>query len=136
MGPEKIQRISVKALIRKGDVVLLVQDHKGKWEMPGGKIDFGERPEDALCRELEEELGFTRVIIKDIVNAWTFFVESDGVEYQFIVLVYEVISEDEEVKKSDEHMHHEWVSIVEIDSLNMRDGYKESIRKFFSGVNE
>lgn len=127
---EKIQRITVKAIIYRNDSVLLVQDHKGKWEMPGGKVDFNESPEDALCRELQEELGFTDIVVKNIVDSWTFSVDAEGNEYQFIVIVYEIASNDNEVKKSDEHMRYEWVPLGKIDSLHMRDGYKQSIRKF------
>jgi 8-oxo-dGTP diphosphatase len=50
------------ALVDADNRVLLAQRPKGKaleglWEFPGGKIDPGERPEQALIRELKEELG-------------------------------------------------------------------------------
>ncbi|MBV8104437.1 MAG: (deoxy)nucleoside triphosphate pyrophosphohydrolase [Hyphomicrobiales bacterium] len=50
------------ALVDADGRVLLSQRPKGKaleglWEFPGGKIDRNERPEDALVRELREELG-------------------------------------------------------------------------------
>lgn len=52
------------ALVDADNRVLLAQRPKGKqleglWEFPGGKIDAGERPEDALIRELKEELGIS-----------------------------------------------------------------------------
>jgi len=52
------------ALIDARGQVLLQQRPKGKamaglWEFPGGKIAAGETPEQALCRELDEELGIT-----------------------------------------------------------------------------
>jgi 8-oxo-dGTP diphosphatase len=52
------------ALIDDRGQVLLQQRPKGKamaglWEFPGGKIQTGETPETALCRELDEELGIT-----------------------------------------------------------------------------
>jgi 8-oxo-dGTP diphosphatase len=50
------------ALVDADDRVLIAQRPKGKqlaglWEFPGGKLEPGERPEDALIRELREELG-------------------------------------------------------------------------------
>ncbi|MDQ8732067.1 8-oxo-dGTP diphosphatase MutT [Bradyrhizobium sp. LHD-71] len=52
------------ALIDPDNRVLIAQRPEGKamaglWEFPGGKLNAGERPEDALIRELHEELGIT-----------------------------------------------------------------------------
>lgn len=58
----KIILVSAVALIDKEGRVLLAQRPEGKsmaglWEFPGGKVEEGESPEDALVRELHEELG-------------------------------------------------------------------------------
>jgi 8-oxo-dGTP diphosphatase len=50
------------ALVDADNRILIAQRPEGKalaglWEFPGGKVDPGERPEDALIRELREELG-------------------------------------------------------------------------------
>ena len=50
----------VAAIIRKGDEVFATQrgygNYKDWWEFPGGKIEAGETPEQALAREIHEEL--------------------------------------------------------------------------------
>lgn len=58
----KIVLVSAVALIDLDGRVLLAQRPEGKsmaglWEFPGGKVEPGESPEDALIRELDEELG-------------------------------------------------------------------------------
>ena len=60
----KLVLVVAAALIDADGRVLLAQRPKGKaleglWEFPGGKVDAGEAPEDALIRELMEELGIT-----------------------------------------------------------------------------
>ncbi len=51
----------VAAIIRKEDKVFATQrgygDFKDWWEFPGGKIEPGEKPEEALVREIQEELS-------------------------------------------------------------------------------
>jgi 8-oxo-dGTP diphosphatase len=54
--------VSAVALVDPDGRVLLSQRPNGKdmaglWEFPGGKVEENESPEDALIRELEEELG-------------------------------------------------------------------------------
>lgn len=54
--------VAAAALVDADHRVLIAQRPEGKsmaglWEFPGGKVESGERPEDALIRELAEELG-------------------------------------------------------------------------------
>ncbi len=60
--PMRILFVVAAALVDADGRVLIAQRPPGKalaglWEFPGGKLDAGERPEEALIRELDEELG-------------------------------------------------------------------------------
>ena len=81
----------VAALIVRGDEILICQRtrHQSKplkWEFPGGKIETGEQPRDALRRELEEELGI-HANVGDEVERITHTYEDGGtVELRFYVV--------------------------------------------------
>ncbi len=58
----KVIYVAAAALIDADGRVLITQRpsgkaHAGKWEFPGGKVETGETPEQAVNRELREELG-------------------------------------------------------------------------------
>ena len=60
--PNRITLVVACALVDADNRVLIAKRPSGRhmaglWEFPGGKIEPGERPEDALIRELAEELG-------------------------------------------------------------------------------
>ncbi|MDP4028727.1 MAG: Nudix family hydrolase [Gallionella sp.] len=66
MTSAKIIEVAAAVLLRENGAFLLAQRPPGKvyegyWEFPGGKIEAGETPLDALCRELHEELGITGI---------------------------------------------------------------------------
>jgi 8-oxo-dGTP pyrophosphatase MutT (NUDIX family) len=65
--PFRLQRIGVYGLVRRGDAVLLTRisplgAHPGSWTLPGGGLDHGEAPRDALAREVAEETGLEATV--------------------------------------------------------------------------
>ena len=62
----------VAAIIKRGDEILATQrgygNYEGWWEFPGGKIESGETPEQALVREIREELRADIAIEKHIID--------------------------------------------------------------------
>ncbi len=57
-----------------------------KWQFPGGKIEFGEDPEDAVKREVQEETGFTVEVVRLLPKVLSNVYEYGG---HAIVLLYE-----------------------------------------------
>src|ERR1700712_1804393 len=57
-----------------------------KWEFPGGKIEAGESPEDALERELNEELGISAVIGRKVARIRHKYRNGGAIDLQFFVV--------------------------------------------------
>ena len=81
----------VAGLILREDEILCCQrtEHQAlplKWEFPGGKIEAGEQPAEALRRELEEELGIRAEIGAEVAKVTHRYQNGNAVELQFFVV--------------------------------------------------
>lgn len=80
----------VALALRDGEGRLLLQKrlpgkhHEGLWEFPGGKVETGETPRLALCREIAEELAIT-IAAGDLVPA---LVADDGADGRIVLILY------------------------------------------------
>lgn len=78
----------VAALIFQDDRILVCQRTRHqtmplKWEFPGGKIEEGEQPRDALRRELDEELGIDATIENEVARIRHEYNNRSAVELRF-----------------------------------------------------
>ena len=89
------QRIRVVAIIKDGDKLLILKRNRGRsdtpvfWELPTSKIKFGEQPEEAITRTLEEEIGLTTTDIK-LKDVITFVAIEGSSRLDNLYIVYEI----------------------------------------------
>ena len=57
-----------------------------KWEFPGGKIEEGEQPRDAMRRELQEELGIEAVVGDELIRFEHVYPNGGSVELRFFIV--------------------------------------------------
>ncbi len=107
----------VAAIIRKGDKIFTTQrgygDFKDGWEFPGGKVEPGEKPEDAIVREIKEELG------ADItVTGFLTTVEHDYPQFHLSMDCFWAELKDGSEMTLLEHEAAKWLAFDELDSVD------------------
>lgn len=113
-------RIGVYGIAIEDGKILLIQyqegRHKGQFDLPGGGIENGETIEQALHREILEEVSMTFTTMKliDNVTATSEFPEENAVFHR-IAMIY-AITGLAPVDQASE-MHHSWVSLVDLPNL-------------------
>ena len=111
-----------KAVVMKGDKALLLKrsnymkKYAGEWDLPGGHVQEEESLEDGLRREVEEETGLK---IKSPEKLYT-----DGRTHY-----YRAEMDDSEVKLSDEHTDHKFVSTEDLEDMEIPSKYLKWIKQ-------
>jgi len=73
---------AVKAIIKRGDKFLVIKQKfngQSAWDIPGGRVEFGENPYDTLVREVMEEVHLSVEIVKPIGMFWFFRYDGEQV---------------------------------------------------------
>ena len=104
----------VAAIIKKDNKILATQrgygEFEGLWEFPGGKIEDGETKEEALVREIKEELNADIIVEKFALD-----LEWQYPNFYLYMSCFEcVLESDIELL---EHMGARWLSLDELDSV-------------------
>lgn len=124
------QKVTVRAYIKQDGKILLIRRATGneallgKFELPGGKLEYGEQPVDALKRELKEELGAKTETVQlfDVVTYMGGATDSS----QHITIVYQasLAPHSKTIFLSEDHDKYVWKKLSEI----QLDEVTESVR--------
>lgn len=104
------------ALVRQGRVLAARRTSPpalaGRWELPGGKVEPGESPTEALAREVKEELGIAATVVLWLDGAVPI---DDDLELRIAVV------ETDEEPEPNEHDRLVWLALDDLDDVDWLD---------------
>lgn len=124
------QLISVRAIIRDDQKTLLLrraegrQSILGKYELPGGKLAYGEQPEDALGRYLKDNAG---LIIKSaqLYDVLTYIDHDDrDIQYTFILYLVSLSDSGSKVRLQQKYDQYAWKKLGDINQDELTESAK------------
>ncbi len=127
-----VGKVTHKAVIEKGGNVLLAKGAGDEfWDIPGGRIHSGEKPEEALTREIKEELGL------DIVVGAPFFVDltratKTGEERYFVAFRARLADESQPLaQEPSEAAEVLWLERHDVETVPVYEVCRDALRSYF-----
>ncbi len=121
------QRLSVRAIINQDGKALLLKRANGrptildKYELPGGKLAYGEQPEDALRRYLHDDAGL-HIQTAQLFDAVTYIDHDDrAIQYGVIVYLVTLAPNHHPIQLSGNYSKYKWHSMSSIQRSELTD---------------
>ena len=129
-----------KAFIVNNGKILLVKksgadpNHPYKWEVPGGRLEFGESPDEHIKREVKEEVGID-ILPQEPFSIWNWIMKVGGDDVHVICVgrvcdpINTCVHSNNRVE-SDYLSEIEWVDLEKVFDYPLIPGVEEPMRKF------
>lgn len=116
-------QVAVKAVIQNQSGKFLIVREGERWQAVGGRLEKGEKLEEGLRRETEEEIGITDIEIGKVIHVDEWFSKPEGELKHIVALFFLCRVTSDKVVLSDEHQEYAWVTVNDLEK------YGESIEK-------
>lgn len=125
--------VATKAFITYQDKVLLLREsdkyedgvNVGKYDVPGGRVEPGQRFDESLLREIKEETGL-EVEMGCPFHTAEWRPEVRGEKWQIVGTFFECDAQTSEVRLSQDHDHYVWADPQDVSKYNLINGLKEA----------
>ena len=122
-------------IVDEGKLLLVkrgVEPGKGKWSIPGGAVELGEKVRDAVVREAEEESGLKVEIVIDrpldtVDNIM--MDENKRLQYHYVLLQFLIRPKSGTPKSGGDVLDAKWVSLDEVETYDLTTSFRSFFKK-------
>ncbi|KHE66859.1 NUDIX hydrolase, partial [Halobacillus sp. BBL2006] len=125
VGKQRFNYRAAGVLMENGHVLFHKQKGDTYWALPGGGIEMGEKSEDSVVREMEEELGYEVDVVQTLWIAENFF-EYNGKDYHELGF-YHLLKTDQNHFQQEpfyglegERLIYQWLPIAQLQNFHLQ----------------
>jgi len=126
--------VGIGAIIIQDGKILLAkrgsEPGKGKWSVPGGVVELGEKLEKTVVREVKEETNIDVEVVHVIDAVNNIVQDSDGkLHFHFVILNYLTELKGGTLQSSSDVLDTKWVSLEEAEDYDITETFREFLKR-------